>query len=78
MRLPKCGRTPRLASSFIWWHMTSKLLDAVVNLEPPSLGKRLDDLEAAVNLLNGRTSQLRRDLVELRDWVILDKAGKKL
>jgi len=50
------------------------LLDAVVNLEPPVLGKRLDDLEAAMNLLNGRTSQLRRDLVELRDWVILDKA----
>lgn len=54
------------------------LLDAAVNLEPPVLGKRLDDLEAAMNLLNGRTSQLRRDLVELRDWVILDKAGKKL
>ncbi len=54
------------------------LLDAVVNLEPPVLGKRLDDLEAAMNLLNGRTSQLRRDLVGLGDWVILDKDGKKL
>jgi hypothetical protein len=56
--------------------MPSKLLDAVVNLEPPSLGKRLDDLETCIRLQMKQISQLRFDLVELREWVILDKAGR--
>ena len=56
--------------------MASKVLDAVVNLEPPSLGRRLDMLEEALRLLNERTSQIRRDFVELREWVVLEKAGK--
>lgn len=52
------------------------LPDVIINLEPPSLGKRLDDLEEALRLLNERTSQLRLDFIELREWIILDKAGK--
>lgn len=56
--------------------MASKTLDAIVNLEPPSLRKRLDDLEECIRLLNERTSQTRRDFVELREWVVLEKHGK--
>jgi hypothetical protein len=57
--------------------MASKVLDAVVNLEPPSLRKRLDDLEECIRLLNERTSSMRRDFIELREWVVLEKAGRK-
>jgi hypothetical protein len=53
------------------------LLDIVAQLEPPVLGKRLDDLEQCIRLLNKQISQLRCDFVELREWVILDQAGKK-
>lgn len=63
------------------------LLDAVAQLEPPVLGHRLNDLEECVvklkkrldmfeeglRLLNERTSQVRRDFVELREWVVLKK-----
>ena len=66
------------------------LLDAVAQLEPPVLGHRLNDLEECVvklkkrldmfeeglRLLNERTSQVRRDFVELREWVVLERAGK--
>lgn len=51
--------------------MPSKVLDAVVNLEPPSLGKRLDMLEEALRILNERTGRLHRDIVELRELIIL-------
>jgi hypothetical protein len=52
------------------------LPDVIINLEPPSLGKRLDDLETCIRLQMKQISQLRVDLVELREWQILDKAGK--
>ena len=56
--------------------MASKLLmDAVVQLEPPVLGKRLDDLEECIRILRDQISQVRRDFVELREWVILDKVA---
>ena len=57
--------------------MATKYLlpDAIVNLEPPSLGARLGMLEEALRLLNERTSRIQRDFVELRERVILDKAG---
>ena len=49
------------------------LHDAVAQLEPPVLGQRLDMLEEALRLLNERTSQTRRDFVELREWVVLER-----
>lgn len=53
--------------------MATKYLlpDVIVNLEPPSLGARLDMLEEALRLLNQRTSQMRLDIVELRELIIL-------
>ena len=58
--------------------MASKLLDAVVNLEPPSLGKRLDMFEEALRLLNERTSRMQRDIVELREcFILLDRPVRK-
>ena len=57
--------------------MASKLLmDAVIQLEPPSLGKRLDDHETCIRLLREQISHLRRDFVELREWIVLERAGK--
>lgn len=41
------------------------LLDMVAQLEPPSLGKRLDTLEEALRMLNERTSQMRLEITEL-------------
>ena len=48
-----------------------RLPDVLVNLEPPSLGARLDMLEEALRLLNQRTSQLRIDIIELRELIVL-------
>lgn len=41
------------------------LLDMVAQLEPPSLGKRLDTFEEALRMLNERTSQMRLEITEL-------------
>ena len=52
------------------------LPDVIVNLEPPPLGKRLDDLEECIRILRRQISDLRTDFAELREWYVLDKAGK--